>query len=383
MPVRVSIDPELFGWALERARKPQDEIDRRFPQLERWIRGETQPTLRQAEAFAHATYTPLGMLLLPKPPQEPVPIPDFRTLGDEQLEHPSANLLDTIYLCQQRQDWYREYARANDRDRLSFVGSLSTSAPVADAATTIREAVDFGLDDRRGMGSWSEALRTLIEHAESVGILVMVSGIVGSNTRRILDPEEFRGFALADELAPVIFVNGTDTKAAQIFTVTHELAHIWLGQSAVSDARTDRPTGNVVEQWCNAMAAEFLVPMGVLRRELRADAPLLEEAQRLAARFRVSTLVMLRRLRDADVLTIAEFAAAFAAERERVMAIDRERSSGGNFFNTLPVRASKRFTQAIVGSTLEGQTLYRDAFRLLGFRKQETFDKLSKLQGFA
>lgn len=382
MPVRVSIEPDLFDWALERARKPQAELDRRFPQLGGWIRGEKQPTLRQAEAFAQATHTPLGMLLLPAPPEEVIPIPDFRTLADEQPKHPSANLLDTIYLCQQRQDWYREYARANDRERLTFVGSLSTSAPVVDAAATICDAVDFRPDERRRMGSWSEALGILIEHAEAVGILVMVSGIVGSNTRRILDPEEFRGFALVDEFAPVIFINGADTKAAQIFTVAHELAHIWLGQSAVSDARADRVTGNASEQWCNAVAAEFLVPMGVLQRDLRAGAPVTEEAQRLAARFRVSTLVVLRRLRDAQILTIADFAAAFTAERQRVMAINRERTPGGNFFNTLPVRASKRFTQAIVASTLEGQTAYRDTFRLLGFRKQETFDKLSKRQGF-
>jgi Zn-dependent peptidase ImmA (M78 family) len=381
--VRITIEPALFEWALERSRKTSDELQARFPRLEAWIQQEARPTLKQAEAFAQATHTPLGLLLLPTAPTDQVPIPDFRTLTAEHPEHPSVNLLDTIYVCQQRQDWYREYARTNEATALPFIGSTTAASPPEEAATQIRRAVNFGLGERRQMGSWSEALRTLIEHVEELGILVMVSGIVGSDTHRVLDPEEFRGLALVDDLAPVIFVNGADTKAAQIFTVVHELAHVWLGQSAVSDVRADRRPRNEAERWCDGVAAEFLVPAELLRDEALRDASVADEAQRLAAQFRVSTLVILRRLRDVGVLSPEDFTAAFSAERERVMAIDRGREPGGNFFNTLPVRASKRFTQAVVASTAEGTTLYRDAFRLLGFRKQKTFDELRRRQGVA
>lgn len=381
MSVRVAIQPALYEWALERAGKPAQALEGRFPRLNLWIEGAAKPTFKQAEDFAKATYTPLGLLLLPDPPVEPVPIPDFRTFTDEGPGRPSANLLDTLYICQQRQDWYRTYALANEAGALPFVGSVNLKTPIRDAAQYIREATAFGLANRRTLPNWSEALRVLIENAEAIGVLVMVSGIVGSNTHRVLDPEEFRGFALVDDLAPVVFVNGTDTKAAQIFTVVHELAHLWIGQSAVSDAKPDQGSSGAIEQWCNQVAAEMLVPEADLRAELEGS-PSADQVQSLAARFRVSTLVVLRRMHDCGFLDTAQFIEAFGLERERVMAFDRNRKPGGNFFNTLPVRASKRFTHAIVGSTLEGQTLYRDAFRLLGFRKQETFEKLREHEGF-
>jgi transcriptional regulator with XRE-family HTH domain len=188
------------------------DLDRRFRSLAGWESGEASPTLKQLESFARATHTPIGFLFLDEPPDERVPIPDYRTMGGPGVGRPSADLLDTIFLCQLRQEWYRDFALVTGQGGVGFVGTLDASPPVQEAADNIRTTLRFGIDERGQ--SWSEALTLLVDRAEEAGALVMTSGVVGSNTHRELDPHEFRGFALVDSLAPLIFVNGADIKAA-------------------------------------------------------------------------------------------------------------------------------------------------------------------------
>ncbi len=386
--IRVVVRPEMLRWARERAGIGVDVLARRFPKLEAWERREASPTLKQLESFSKATYTPLGFLFLQEPPVETVPIPDFRTMENVHLGHPSPDLLDTVYICQQRQEWYRDYARSMGEEPLAFVGSARATDDVEAAAAIIRKMLRFDLEERRRTPTWTEALRRFVGQADAMGILVMCSGVVLNNNRRHLDPDEFRGFAMADDLAPLVFINGADTKAAQMFTLAHELAHIWLGQSAVSDVQAAwipehgagiEVVSHDVERWCNGVAAELLVPLAVVRDECNRAAPLWGEVHRLARRFKVSTLVVLRRIHDAGGLTREEFWEAYKQELERLRSLPR--GSGGDFYLTQAARVSKRFARALVASTLEGQTLHRDAFRMLGFSKLSTFKELGRSLG--
>ena len=377
--MRVNVQPELLRWARDRSGLERSDLARRFPKLDSWENGAALPTLKQLERFADVTHTPIGFLFLDKPPIERVPIPDLRTVGNDYMESPSPDLLDVIYICQQRQDWYRDFARSIREQPLPFVGSALLTNDIVETAARIRRTLGFDLEERRRMPTWTDALRRFIEQADTRGILVMCSGVVMNNNRRNLDPDEFRGFALADDLAPLVFINGADTKAAQMFTLAHELAHLWLGRSAVSDAQASRIPENEIEGWCNRVAAELLVPADVLRGEYRGETELRPEVARLAQRFKVSTLVILRSLQDVGGITQDRMWQEYRLEQDRLRAMPR--GSGGNFYLTQAARVSKRFARALVVSTLEGRSSFTEAFRLLGFKKMHTFRNLGHSLG--
>ena len=380
--IRAPVNPELLRWARERAGIAQEDLTAKFRKLPQWEDGQTQPTLKQADAFARAVCAPVGYLFLSEPPEESVPIPDFRSFDGDAVTRPSPNLLDSIYVCQERQSWYRDFARVTGEPALGFVGSASITTSPETVAARMRETLGFDRAARRECSTWTDALRLIIRQADEAGILVMVSGIVTSNSSRCLDPGEFRGFALSDSLAPLIFVNGKDTRAGQMFTLAHELAHVWLGASALSNLGAAPATGlrHHEEVWCNAVAAELLVPLHDLQSELQRNEPLPDALSRLAHTFKVSTLVIVRRLLDAGWLTRERFDTAWRQENKRLREIVQA-GNGGNFDRTTVARVGRRFTRALVVSTLEGQTLYRDAFRMLGIKKTETFSNLAREAG--
>jgi Zn-dependent peptidase ImmA (M78 family) len=375
MTLRVDVKPELFRWARERAGIYVDALVKRFPKYPEWENGERQPTLKQLEKLARATHAPIGSFFLSEPLDEPVPIPDMRTIGNEFVGRPSVELLDTVYLCLQRQDWYRDFARIEGEDPLAFVGSATTRNDVETTAREIRAELGFDVEERRSLRTWTEALRRFIEQADALGVLVMTSGIVGNNTHRRLDPEEFRGFALSDNLAPLVFINGADTKAAQMFTLAHELGHIWLGESALSDVDAVSVPVHEVEAWCNRIAAELLVPLASLLERYRQREELPNQLSRLAREFKVSTLVVLRRLHDVGALDREELGSAYGRELDRIRNI--ERKSGGSFHPTLKARVGRRFGGALVTSTLGGRTSFSESFRLLGIKKVSTLRAFS------
>lgn len=379
--IRVAVNPEMLRWARERARLSVETLIDRFPKLLDWEDQKGLPTMKQLEDYAKATFTPVGFLFLPAPPVESIPIPDFRTMSDRTLAQASPNLLETIYLCQQRQAWYQDYARSMGMPPLPFIGSVTVNDPIPETAEAMRRLLRVELEARKRCGTWEAALREFIGQADASGIMVMCSGVVLNNNYRKLDPDEFRGFALADPLAPLIFINGSDSKSAQMFTLAHELTHLWLGQSALSNPEMSGVDGQAVERWCNRVAAEFLIPLDVFRKEIQPDEPLSEALNRHARRFKVSTLVVLRRLLDADAISRDSFWEAYHAELARLKALQKS-SGGGNFYLSQAARVSKRFARALVESTLEGRSLYRESMRMLGVSKVATFNELGRSLGY-
>ena len=177
-----------------------------------------------------------------------------------------------IHVSIERQDWYRDFMMVEGEAELPFIGSVTVETSPETAATRIRETIGFDVAARKECSTWIDAMRLFIRQVEDSGILAMVSGVVMGNNHRRLDLDEFRGFALSDPLAPLVFVNGADTKAAQMFTLAHELGHLWLGKSALSSMETMQWAGFRREEvWCNAVAAELLVPLDALHANLDTD----------------------------------------------------------------------------------------------------------------
>lgn len=361
---RVEIHGEMIRWARERSRVPFEALHARFPKLEEWERGEVHPTMKQLEDYANATMAPLGYFFLEAPPEEPLPVPDFRTIEDREVRRPSPNLLDTIYAMQRRQDWLREELIENERERLPFVRSTTIHADPQAVAVNIRRALGAERGWAENHATWAEALSALKGKIEDLGVVVVINGVVGNNNHRKLDPEEFRGFVLSDEYAPLIFVNGADAKAAQMFTLAHELAHLWIGQDAVFNLAEMLPADSEVEQFCNVVAAELLVPeeeMRVAWRELR-NSP--KPFQAIARRFKVSEIVGARRALDLRLISREAFFDFYREymERERI----RPKSSGGDFYLTQNNRVGRVFGRAVVRAVKQGRLLHRDAFALTG-----------------
>jgi Zn-dependent peptidase ImmA (M78 family) len=365
----VDVKPELLRWAIERSGLSTDQLLARFPKLDQWKSGERRPTFRQLEQFAQATMTPFGALFLDTPPKEELPIPDFRTRNDQPLRTFSPNLLDTIQAMQQRQAWLREWLIQEGARPLDYVGAANSSMHLKSLAQQIRQCLDLDADWSHALGNWEDALLTLRNAIERSGTVVFSNAVVGLNTRRTLDPDEFRGFVLCDPIAPVVFLNDADTKSARIFTLAHELVHVWLGQSGVFNLDKMMPAAAETEQYCNRVAAEFLVPEYKLiarwDEARRMDRPF----HAIAKWFKVSPVVAARRALDLNLITKAQFFHFYEQDREdwlRMKADDRKKVSGGNFYATQNVRLGRRFSAAIVRAASEGRILYQDAYRLTG-----------------
>jgi Zn-dependent peptidase ImmA (M78 family) len=317
------------------------------------------------EDFAKATYVPFGYFFLPEPPEEHIPIPDLRTIRNEEIAHPSPDLLDTIHAMQRRQAWLREELIETESEPLDFVGSARLADDPEAVGREMRRVVGLDDDWASKVRTWQEAAGELRRAIELLGVMAVINGVVGNNPHRKLDVEEFRGFALSDEYAPLVFINGADAKSAQMFTLIHEVAHIWLGESALTDAGLASRPSQKTESWCDRAAAEFLVPARELRacwRDVRHEESPFET---VARRFKVSPIVAGRRAMDIHLVDRETFFAFY----QEYIAIERRRrpdAGGGNFYNNQNTRVGEMFATQIIRAAKEGRLSFTEAYDLTG-----------------
>ncbi len=377
----VTVKPELIRWAIARSGLPTDDLLKKFPKLDEWKTGKKDPTFRQLENFAKTTMTPFGFLFLDEPPEEELPIQDFRTVGDTPIDRPSPNLIETIHTMQRRQAWMRDLLIEDGHERLDFVGSGKRIRNFKSLAQRIRQKLDLDADWAESLGTWEDALNVLRRAIDRIGVLVFNNSFVGLNNHRSLDPEEFRGFVLCDPYAPVIFVNSADSKSAQMFTLAHELAHVWLGTDGLFNLIKMMPSNDEMERFCNRVAAEFLIPGCKLTERWDEANATRQPFQTVARWFKVSPAVAARCALELRLITEPEFFRFYERDREnwqRQKAEQRKKKGGGDFYRTQDVRLGRRFASAVVRAARAGRILYREAYQLTDL-KGDTFSRYADI----
>lgn len=364
-----NINKKLIEWAIVRNGNSLEEFYAQNPNVESWIKGEKFPTVKQLENFTHKVHVPFGYMFLPQPPNETIPLPFFRT-GRNRTNKVSLNVFHTVQIIQDRQNWLSEYLEELNFPELDFVGKFSVNDDYLYIVNDIRNVIKLELDWANKCNTWEEALDYLTVKIEEAGIIVTYNGIVGNNTQRVIDVNECRGFVLVNKKAPFLFINSADARAAQMFTIIHELAHVWLGENAGFDNANLLPANDPLELLCDKVAAELLVPEIYFIKKWKTN----QDFKHLSRIFKVSPIVIGRRALDLELINFSQFLQFYKKYMNEVKERKDRQSPGGDFYATAKKRISLRFAAFVNNAVKENKLLYRDAYKLTNM-KGETYNK--------
>ncbi|QWT52206.1 ImmA/IrrE family metallo-endopeptidase [Eubacterium sp. MSJ-33] len=376
--ISVSIQPEIISWALGQAREEQLGT-KLMNNIKQWLDGTKTPTFNQIEDFSRKANIPLGYFFLQTPPVEQLQLIEYRTVDSAELAHPSRNLIDTIHEMESVQAWMKEYRQETGFDVLPVVGSLRGNDDFKLIAETIRKNLDLSDIWYESCTNMNAAFNYVRSRLEECGIVVMLNGVVGKNTHRTLSVDEFRAFAVVDEWAPLIFINGADSQGARLFSLFHEIAHIWLGENDLYNDRGNSLEVKPIEILCNAVAGELMVPFDkfLVEWNVAAYADSREKIKNLAKHFRCGESVIARKAFDAKKISYDLYKSIIddAIEAYRRMKENKE-SNGGNYYNTMGNRLDGCFVRALCESINSGRTTYSEAYRLTN-TSRKTFSEIA------
>lgn len=369
-------------WALERSGYDSADAKKKWPKFEQWLDGSWNPTVNQIREFADFVHVSVPALFAESIPDLNLQIADFRTVGDSAEVYPTPELYDTVNQMLRRQSWLHEFFINEHYSAVDLIGtfadkpmSYKTAEMLANFLHEYLKLEDDWATKYRTVG---DAFRALKQSVENAGIAVVVNGIVGDNTHRPLRIEEFRGFALCDDFAPLVFINGKDLKTAQMFTLIHELAHLAYSQTGVSNP-SDEIDGkdSAIEKFCNRVAADFLVPTQWFLNEWeKGGKTRYQQIDSIAKKLKVNFVVVARKAKDIELIDENEFFALYTQYKSSIPESIKG-GSGGDYYLTKQYRLGSVFSDAIWSAVNTGYIDYRAAYDLTGlssdnFRKYFT-----------
>ena len=384
MQVNINVSENILDWVMKRV-SPSVLSSKQGELLYAWKEGRKAPTYNQIEKMSKVTGIPLGYFFLEKPPVEESSFVEYRTVDSKELSDPSRNLMDTLHDMELIQEWIRNELQATESDNLSFVGGIKKNIQTNDFATFVRKCLQIEINWYESCKNGEESFKLFRNYISDLGVVVMMSGIVGNNTHRILDTNEFRAFALVDKKAPLIFINSNDSFNGKLFSLLHEFAHICLGENSLfNDRYGSIDKVSATEKICNALAAEILVPEHIFlekwKKQIREND---EEAtiRELAKYFKCGYTVIARRAYDQKFIDFQSYK-NFAREAvQQYLEKKQIGSGGGDYYSTAASRVDRRFFDLLLGSVSEGRTLYTDAFRLTNTNRTTFSNLAEKMRG--
>lgn len=378
--VSVNVKPEIINWILHMVQF-EDIASSAVDLLHKWQTGEKTPTFRQVEDMSKKTNIPFGYFFLDKPPVEECPIVEYRTVDSVSVTEPSRNLMDTVDLMTDIQEWMTEYVIENGQEKLEYVGSAAGTADVLSIANDIRKRLNLNRDWFVDRTNVPDSFRFIKRKMENIHVLVMMSGIVGNNTRRKLNTDEFRAFTLVNQYAPLIFINSCDSDSGKLFSLLHELVHVWVGQNSFYNEQMGINSENQsIEKFCNAVAGEILVPTeSFLEKWNNDNMDYLSEIEKMAKVFKCSRFVVARKALDNGKISqeiykrvIGELINRFQEWQARQK---EKKKTGGDYYRNLASKMDRNFITALERSAFEGRTQYTEIYRLTNTNRK-TFEKL-------
>ncbi|MDX2048776.1 MAG: XRE family transcriptional regulator [Chitinophagaceae bacterium] len=388
MSDRAFITPKVFKWARESARMSLEEASAKVSvssdKLNDWEEGTSQPTIKQAEALAKAYRRPFAIFFLPDIPRDFQPLQDFRRKTAKKLGTASTFIIREI---QQKQAWISELYSDNEEAELPFVGKFSIKSNpqlvAKDILSTLKiDPLNYSTDN---------PIKEWITNAEKNGIFISRTSFI--HTRLKLDSEELQGFTICDKYAPFVFLNSDDWNAPQLFTLVHELAHVWIAASGISNEiepeLKHKDKLHPIELFCNEVAANTLLPVELMQRIEHSTFNSSKSVFNLSKKLGVSSFAFLYRAYSTGLIPLnkyrelkkdadEDFQEFLRKEEEKVIKAKEKKKGGPDYFMLLVNKNSHLFTKIVMDAFRGGHIQPTQASSLLNtqvnnFPKLEAF----------
>lgn len=389
--IEAVVTPAVLSWARETAGLSVEEaakkLKRSTADVVAWESGQSRPSVAQARKASEAYRRPLAVFYLPDPPEDFDTLRDYRSLPLDEVRAYGPKLMLLMRTALEHQQWTKDFLLDEGAENLSFVGSANVHDSPVDVANNILNTLGIESDEQCRCRTRADALLMWLRKAERAGIFVFREGKV--------DLRECRGFVVSDEIAPFIYINSEDARAAQMFTLVHELAHVWLNQSGVSNlfpfGLCTSSEASVLESFCNKVASEALLVRpqfeDALARLVRRD-DVEDQIDKLSNIFKVSEEAIARRLLDDGRISTRKYRelrdyyqSRWRELKQAEKARMKKKDGGPSFYVTKVANNGYAYTQTVISAFRGGSISGREASALLR-AKVNHISKLAMAAGF-